>query len=331
VAGPVISVLDIGAPSLPPVQLFNDTFDSGVLDTTVRWQQSGIGIISVIGSVTLAPTNAPGAFSQLVSQPVFKPTEPGFLVKVARINIESPVLTTAHRFWGLGTAPNTPGNSSLRLAEPTVANPIVDGMGFEIGTDGKLRAVTYQTGSKFVNVDLSFQTGSRQQPQDAAAHKYWLYFRGDIAFWAIDDQSNVVATYNTGAAGPNVNSLPILQQVVSAGGGTAATLVLNGITVSDTARTTVAVADGVNGFRKQSVSAGGAALVQVFPGAQIGMPNPGGGVDILRADGAGRLTDTNEDLLRQLIREIRVTNKLLVAGLGIDGVDLDANSDTDYD
>lgn len=325
--GPVVNLLDIGVPSLPPVQLFNDTFDTGVLDTVNRWINP-VSVLMSIGSATLSPTNSAGALSQLQSQPVFRPTEPGLLFKVARINIEFPVLLTAHRFWGLGTSTNSAGNSSGTIIPPTVSNPIVDGVGFEIRTDGKLYAVVFQTGSRGFSADLSQITGSKQQPIDSSAHKYYIYFRGDLAFWAIDEI--VVASYNTGASGPNVNSLPALHQVVSVGGGTAATIVLNGITVSDTARTTVSISDGVYGWRKQSITSSGAALVQTVSGTQIGLINPSGNTDILRSDGAGRLTDSNEDLLRQLIREVRLTNRMLMIGLGVDS-DLDANSDTDYD
>lgn len=316
--GPVISVSDIGQLALPSVQLFNDTFDTGILDTQNRWLPTPT-VTTAVGSATINGGTIANGTSQLQSQFVFRPTEPGFLLKVARINIEFPVLTTAYRFWGFG----------LMQPVPTAANAMLQGIGFEIRTDGKLYAVTYQTGNRVQLADLSVQTGTKAQPQDGAAHKYYIYFRGDLAFWAIDDQANVVASYSTGASGPDVNQLPI-QQVVVSNGGSAATIVLNGITISDTTRTTTAIGDGSLGYRKMTVTPQGFAVVQMGAPAPIGLINPAGGVDTLRTDGAGRLNESSEDLMRTLIREVRVTNRLLLLGLNIDA-DLDANTDTDYD
>lgn len=74
-----------------------------------------------------------------------------------------------------------------------------------------------------------------------------------------------------------------------------------------------------------------AAASSIPENAQAGV-NQFGTINRLIADGSGRLEGTEADLLRQLIREVRVTNRLLLAGLNVDGVDLEAmNADTDYD
>lgn len=261
--------------SQPAVQLFNDTFDSGTLDTLVKWTTptaggTGIAATNVVGQTVLDGGTTANSFSKLTSQYTFVPTEPGYLFNVKRINIESPVVLTAHRFWGLGTS----------IASPTIANPITQGVGFEIGTNGKLFAVVYQTGTRIPIQDLS-ASGTNKQPTDSAAHKYYTYFRGDICYWAIDNQDNVVAQYLTGASGPDINGLPLLLQVVS-NSGTHATIVLNGVTVSDTAHTTFAVADGLYGFRKASVNS---KALNVAPAANYTVISTAGTTTVAQGGG----------------------------------------------
>lgn len=331
--GPVITVNELGLPTLPAVQLFNDTFDSGLLDTTNRWfamTSGGGSIATVIGSSTLSSGTTAGGFALLASLPSFRPTEPGFLIKVARINIENPVILNTYRFFGLAT-----------YTTPTIAIPVIEAAGFEIGADGRLYAVTYQTGTRVIIANLSQSAVTYQgvvyqptkvQPQDPSAHKYFVNFRGDYIVWAIDDPGNTVAEIQTGANGPNANTLAVVQLCMSAGSAAAAPLVLNGVAVSDNSRTTVSIADAVFGWRKQSVTAAGNAMVQLGVPAVIGLVGDSGNSSSLRTDGAGRLLDANEDLLRTLIREVRVTNRLLLLGLNVDGGDLEAlNQDSDYD
>jgi hypothetical protein len=78
-----------------------------------------------------------------------------------------------------------------------------------------------------------------------------------------------------------------------------------------------------------AVESAPASIIPEIANAAIG---PAGTINRLIADGAGRLEVTDSDLLRQLIREVRVTNRLLLIGLNIDGGDLEAmNPDSDYD
>lgn len=240
---------------LPPVQIFLDTFDTATLDVTNRWISTaggtGIAAATVIGQTVLNSGTTLNSFSKLVSIPSFLPTQPGFLWCFKAINIEFPVLTTGYRFWGLATT----------AASPTIAAPLIEAMGFEVFTDGKLYAVTYQTGTRVVIADLSQTTGNKTQPQDSSVHKYFTYFRGDIAYWCIDTQDNVVAQYQTGISGPNVNTLQITQLAIS-NAGTALTMGINGVTVGDTSHTTSVIADGTFGWRKMAVGANGALAMQ---------------------------------------------------------------------
>ncbi|HLA60918.1 MAG TPA: hypothetical protein VK626_01610 [Nitrospiraceae bacterium] len=215
----------------PASQLFQDTFDTGTLDTVNRWVTptaggTGIAATNAVGATVLDGGTTANSFSKLSSQVSFPPSEPGFLLFHERINIEFPVVTTAHRFFGFGTSG----------ASPTIAAPITQGLGFEIATDGKLYAVAYQTGSRVVIADLSRTTGNKTQPVDGNAHKYIMFFRGDQGFFCIDDEDAIVASFPTGASGPDINTLPLLNQVIS-NSGTHATIQLNAATVGDTSHT----------------------------------------------------------------------------------------------
>src|SRR5205085_9141497 len=118
---------------------------------------------------------------------------------------------------------------------PTVAAPVTQGIGWDIGTNGRLSAVTWQTGTRVVVQDLSQVSGNGKQPLDGNAHKYYLWFRGDQSYWSIDNPDNVVACYLTGASGPdaNVNALGAL---AVSNGGTHATIQINAVVAADTAR-----------------------------------------------------------------------------------------------
>jgi hypothetical protein len=238
-----------------PSQLFIETFESATLDITNRWNApttggTGVAATGVVGQTILDGGTTANSFSQLTMHTTFQPTEPGFLYMTERINIEFPVVTTAHRWWGLGILPGS----------PTIATPVTQGVGFEIRTDGKLYASVYQTGTRVVIQDLSAATGSGKQPADSNAHKYFTFFRGDYCYWAIDDPENVVATYTTGANGPDKNTLNECLQVVS-NSGTHAQLVVNAVCVGDTAHTTYQLSDGLYGWRKQTIKAAGVAPV----------------------------------------------------------------------
>lgn len=238
-------------------QLFLDTFDTS-LDTTNRWAApvaSGTGAVAAAfsaGQIVLTGGTAANAFSEIHSQPVFIPDEPGWTFCTYRNNIEFPVLANSYRFWGLGQTTGT----------PTFAAPITDGVGWEVSAAGKLFAVTWAGGARTVIADLSPGSGSGVQPQDGNAHKYYLYFRGDQSFWALDDPDTIVAVYNTGASGPNVNTLPLKILAVS-NGGAAATIQVNGVSVGDTARNNMTISDPSLPWRQARVTGGTSAMAVV--------------------------------------------------------------------
>jgi hypothetical protein len=236
--------------ALDASQLLIDTFDTG-LDTVNRWAApvaAGTGAVAATwsaGQILLTGGTALNAYSELHSQPAFDPEEPGWLQVTMRINVEFPVLTTAYRFWGIGQTSGT----------PTAAAPLTEACGWEVGTGGTFAAVTYAGGART-------QIASLTAPGDALAHKYYLYFRGDQSYWAMDDPDKIVAQFLTGASGPNVNSLPLKVLVIS-NSGTTATLQVNGVSVGDTSRSSTTVSDGSFAWRQATVTPGAAALATV--------------------------------------------------------------------
>jgi hypothetical protein len=272
-----------------PSQLFLDTFDSG-LDTVNRWQVpltggTGIAATSTVGATVLDGGTTANSFSVLESRPSFIPDEPGFDLLAMRLNIEFPVVTTAYRAWGLGT---TPGS-------PTIAVPLNNFTGWEIRTDGKLYATTWASGGRNFSADLS-SSGNSKQPGDSSAHKYYTWVRGDLTYWAIDSLDNIVASFVTGASGPDVNTLPIKLLVVS-NGGTHATIQLNGLSLGDTSHNNIALSDPTYPWRQANVSAAGAlSVAQQGAVTVVGITTGGTGGPILVAE------DTAAAILLELKR-----------------------------
>jgi hypothetical protein len=247
-----------------PNELFQDSFDTpqGALDTANRWvapTASGTGAIAAAwsaGGVLLTGGTAANAFSDLHSQQAFPPIEPGYLQASMRVQVEAPVLTLSYRFWGLGATTGT----------PTFAAPVTDGAGFEIASSGKMFAVSWSGGVRNVIADLSAGSGSGVQPLDGATHKYFLFFRGDQAYWAIDNIDSIVASMLTGAPGPLNNVLP-LKFIAVSNGGTAATISVAGCSAGDTARNNLQVSDGLYPWRKQRVASQVSTLSNVASAA----------------------------------------------------------------
>jgi hypothetical protein len=242
-----------------PTQLFFDTFDAS-LDTVNRWAApvaSGTGAIAATwsaGQILLTGGTAANAYSELHSQPVFTSDEPGWDLFTFRVNIEFPVLTTAYRFWGIGQTTGT----------PTVAAPLTDACGWEITTAGAFAAVTYISGTRTA-------IGTVTAPGNNAAHKYYLYYRPDLTYWALDDPDNVVASFTTGASGPNVDALPIKMLVIS-NSGTTATLQVDAVSVGDTAGNNAQISDATYPWRQAAVSAGGGLSTREQPATAIAAP-----------------------------------------------------------
>lgn len=293
----------------PASQLFLDTFSVATLDTINKWTPTsgggGVAPTNAVGATVLSGGTTVNGFSKLTSLlatgvGAFVPSDPGFLLFKTQLNIV-PALggTSGLADWGLGTS----------NATPTIAAPILNCVCFEETTANHLAAVTYQTGTRVLIADL---TVLGYAPVDTAAHKYFIYFRGDIAYWAIDDKDNVVANFQTGASGPDNNLLPVLFQVVSNSGTTAPTIQVNGVSLGDTSHTST-TQNLFNGFTfepQRSNSDANAALI-TLTAQGTGTVN---GADQVNTNGKGVVIGTNLTALTAGSLTINVQGKDIVSG-----------------
>jgi hypothetical protein len=238
-------------------QLFDDTYDLG-LDTVNRWNTpvaAGGGVVAsnTPGDMALGTGTTANGYSYITSQYVFQQRAPGWLFYFNAVNLESPIILNTYRFWGFGNPATT----------PTAAAPLTDAIGFEIATNGKMYAVCYSSGTRNVIQDMSGATGNETQPTDTVTHKYFLWFRGDISYWAIDSSSNIVAIMRNPAQGPTINALPLALIAVAGSTAPASSGVLqsNATFVGDTASGNMRISDGTFAWRKATVTNGGAVSV----------------------------------------------------------------------
>lgn len=277
---------------LPATQLFIETWDSGALDPQ-KWvaTNGGTGTLPApgVGALVMSGGTTLNSFAKLTSVPTFQPTQPGFLHLLSTLNFQFPLQTTANIFHGLGTS----------SATPTIAAPLIQGIGWMQQTSGLMTPMVYATGTAVPPGNWL----ASNQPKDANAHKYFFYFRGDLCYWCIDDHSNVVASFLTGAGGPDINGLPLLYQIIS-NSGAAATLQINGITLSDTAHSTTRINDGTYPWRYKKVGANGEIYVQ-NPQA----PYPSAPTNIVSAAADTAIVAANANR-RQLIVSNDSTSKL---------------------
>lgn len=240
-----------------PHQLFYDAFDTAI-DTTDRWTSttgsSGVTAANTNGVMAMGTGTVSAGYSKLTSKPTFTLPIPAWLGVSDAIALPDGAapLTNSYRYWGTGTTPGT----------PTVAAPVTDGYGFELGTDGKLRAVVYAGGTRTVVQDLS-TSGNSTQPLDAAYHRYIIYIRTDKAYWYIDGltSAQLVATSNFQSS--QVQMLPRLFLCV----GNTTPPVSNtqiqctGATAWDTGKNNMQISDGLLPWRKVTVKAASTAVV----------------------------------------------------------------------
>ncbi len=255
-------------------QLFVDDFSTGTLNTINRWLtptsgSGGTGASNAVGQTTLAGGTSANGFSALSTQLIFFDKNPGYIFFQSNINLSNPSTTNTVEFIGLGTIPTT----------PTALAYCTNCVGFEDGTDGKLRAVTWASGGKTIIADLSvpqtfvpvstqslsgtagsFTGGCACTPQhtDTASYKYVIYFRGDNILWYMENQTNgqllLVAYTTRGALGPDVNQLPASFVIVNntSGPATGSTMQINQVTVGDSAGNPITAVPTIAGSASSS-------------------------------------------------------------------------------
>jgi len=239
-----------------PTNLFHDTFDVS-LDTTNLWNTpvfSGTGATAAVvspGQMTLLGGTVASTYSYISSKPTFPVAEPGFVEVGMAVKITLPIATNTYMAWGLMTPQSV----------PTAANPISEGIVFEIQPGGKMYAATYAGSTRTQIADLS-STGLNKQPTDGVTHTYYIFQRGDELAWAIDGvaSNNFVNVQMNGANGPNVNTQAVSYMVVT--GLSAPSAATNFFTaacwVSLTAQSNY-ITDGVYPFRRVTVKPAGSS------------------------------------------------------------------------
>lgn len=240
--------------ALEPTRQFIDTFDSAIDPNQWTLSNGGTGLLPAFSgaSATLNSGTTLNSFSKMVSVPTFAAEEPAFLFFASRINFPFPIPVNAgYQAFGFFTS----------SATPTIASPIIDGVVFETGLNGKLVLASYAGGVRNPTlIDFTQALGLNPnvpaQAIDAAAHKYYIYFRPDFCIAALEDFDDITTAFTTGAPGPNVNNLPI-QFLSISNGGTALTLINNGCSVGDYGRNNLTVSDGTYAWRKQKILLGG--------------------------------------------------------------------------
>ena len=292
-----------------PRQLLHDSFDGLLLDTN-NWLSGsfGGGVAPVVssGSLTLGTGTTTGGYSYLESQNSFRLPAPGWLSIAYAIITEFPVTANTYRFWGQGTIPTTPTSSS----QASAGNSLTNGIGWELGTDGKLLAVVWANGVRTIVQDLSAATGNSEQPTDGLNHRYNVYVRTDKSYWYIDGQDAPVATSSFQA--PTVQTLPLLFLCIAGTSpGSSGTISVAGAGAHDTSKGSIAIGDGVYGWRKASVIPGNTAVTASASALNVTIsPNgmtPGGLVDSLGPQVSAVITDqfgNNQPPLASLLEGI---------------------------
>lgn len=246
--------------SQEPTPEFQDTFDGGALDTTNKWNTpTGTLTPSVSGSVLAFPVSTTAsAFGKLVSQPTFAPRIPSWIQHSWLLQLEATPVANTHRAWGFGSSPAT----------PTTTTPLTDFIGFEIGTDGVMRASVYNSGTRIFSQALnagSGGAGDNTQPVDGQFHRFICQVRTDVVYFYINTPNIPVATFQAGATAPvpSTQTLPLITQLVNAAAGvtTGATFNIQGAVVDETGHNAISIKDPLYPWRKQTVKGNGAAAV----------------------------------------------------------------------
>lgn len=249
-----------------PEALFNDPFD-GAIDTVDRWTTGGTATPTVTGgvvSVTSGSTTV-SASSSLASKPTFAPVGLNFRTfgLVGKFENNGAANGTAfggntHRFWGLATVP---GTWQATLGVAGTSGPILDGVGFEIATDGLLYPVIYSNGTRTIASITG--GGASLNASRALANGQWHQFaitmRADAIYWFIDGLSQPAATFSFANAGftlPNVQTLPIRLHTINntVAPPAAPTLQFSAVGMGDTGNNTTQISDGQHSFRKAKVT-----------------------------------------------------------------------------
>lgn len=244
-----------------PMALFNETFDT--LDTTARWTTklaTGTAAVSN-GALALSSSTTASAYGGVFTQPTFAPNGLNFLVAGQTQTIPNVVQANTLRFWGWGSVQTT----------PTVAAPIVNGVGFELDGAGVLYAVVYQNGVRGTgtNVVTIGSVLTNNVPFLTAIAR-----RADSVDFYVNNQLVPVASI----AIPQlfVATLPYQMICINGAVAPAAAAQLNVLAfgIGDTGINSQSIGDGVFPWRKATVKAASTAAVAADPSLVVSLsPN----------------------------------------------------------
>lgn len=265
--------------------LFNDVFDG--LDTINRWTTSGTVTATIVGSnANLASNASLSASCGLTSQPSFlaaglSSLTCGWTAKFETISNAAGTLCylNSHRFMGIGTVPATWVSAYTASA---TTGPMLNAVGYEIDTDGKLYPVIYSNGVRtrpplsFGGTDIATGNGSGTGatfggllaiangiPQEMA-----VIVRPDVIYWYLGQFNFPIASLNfsqTNFVVPAVLTLPLHFHTINGASSTpSGTMVyqIGAVGVSDTGGQSTQLSDGQFPWRKATVNAAGALRVQ---------------------------------------------------------------------
>jgi hypothetical protein len=229
-----------------PTSLMFDPFDQ-IIDTN-HWltPTSGSGALAAYiaaGNLTLDPGITTGGYTYLQSVPRFKSTTPAWIRFAWNAQLEYPTNLGSYRFIGAASKITGP----ISAAQPFGSDG--SAIGFEVYTDGKMYAVMYSAGVRFIIQDFSTD-GNSKQPVDSLTHNYSVFYRPTKSYWYIDN-TEIPAAISSLANVLNEEQLAPIY--ISINDGTRSLLLSNAMSVADTGKNNIQISDPLYPFKRVSV------------------------------------------------------------------------------
>jgi hypothetical protein len=226
--------------SIDPLGVLIDTFDGASFDAN-KWTAAGTVPPTCSSSALINPGTTASASSSLVSVPIFTYLG-GTQLTGFQIQLETPIATGNHRFFGRGTQPGT----------WTALLPLQDAVGIEIDPAGIVRASVYSAGVRVATTILAVLA-------DGASHAVLFATRPGLNLLYIDNFSALVPIGLTTIATPSVENLPARFHSINGIATTTGTptMTIGDFAYLDASRPSVQMSDGLYPFRKSKVLTGG--------------------------------------------------------------------------
>lgn len=225
--------------------LFQETFDAATLDP-IKWISSASGAgasVSTGGSSgTLAAGTVANSWVWLQSVPNFVSFGTTFEIYGSVSTFTGP--TGSLRFFGVGTPQPV----------PTAANPIFDGVGFEMDLTGTLKAVVYNSGSQ------AYRSNALADPGTIPGRYGW-HSRPDLILWY--GATSEYPTASLSFTGSFFQARPVLNLIVNGAAtlGSTAALRMQNLSINDSGKNSISLSDGTYAFRKAVIDASGSLAV----------------------------------------------------------------------